>query len=59
MLCGQDDRWRLANISTALGGIVQLLGLKTAPEAGGTTEVKVQDLVSDIVREVMMRLERK
>ena len=37
----------------------RLLGLKTAPAAVGATEVKVQDLVSDIVREVMMRLERK
>jgi hypothetical protein len=35
------------------------LGLKTAPAAAGATDVTVQDLVSDIVREVMMRLERK
>jgi hypothetical protein len=37
----------------------RLLGLKAAPAAAGATDVKVQDLVSDIVREVMMRLERK
>jgi hypothetical protein len=37
----------------------RLLGLKSAPAAAAATEVKVQDLVSDIVREVMMRLERK
>jgi hypothetical protein len=37
----------------------QLLGLKPTPTATGATEVKMQDLVSDIVREVMLRLERK
>lgn len=37
----------------------QLLGLKPAPATTAATEVKMQDLVSDIVREVMMRLERK
>jgi predicted TIM-barrel fold metal-dependent hydrolase len=37
----------------------RLLGLKSAPATAAATEVKVQDLVSDIVREVMMRLERK
>jgi hypothetical protein len=37
----------------------RLLGLKTSSAPAGATDVKVQDLVSDIVREVMMRLERK
>jgi predicted TIM-barrel fold metal-dependent hydrolase len=37
----------------------KLLGLKPAPAAAGASGIGMQDLVSDIVREVMMRLERK
>lgn len=36
-----------------------LLGLKPAPADAAGTEVKMQDLVGEIVREVMLRLERK
>jgi hypothetical protein len=41
------------------GNAAKLLGLKPAPAATGASALHVQDLVSDIVREVMMRLERK
>jgi len=37
----------------------RLLGLKTAPAAARAGGAQVQELISDIVREVMARIERK